>query len=123
MELEAWSDWRIENHIRLILAQIELVDEYLSGKLKVEDDPAPQPPGVAGCAPEDVKLEADQMEIIISIDRMVEKALKQRWPDEASPEAWENWASSAANEEKDAFAMSVLGPAGSGKHGNQECNP
>ena len=119
LAIEAHSDAKIENLLAMLQAQTELVDSYLNNELNIQDHPEP----VLKCqlhtqGGKALNLALEQVQISQIIHRSVQEALELREPEEADEAtAWERyWEQKDASKPRRAYkAISVLGPAGSGK--------
>ena len=115
LELEARQETYIANMLSMLAARIELVDAYLSGQLRVEDDLAAGA-GADLAADEflDPTLLAPEQELVRwNVVAAAASAVATKWPDDGAEAAgWADWLAEPGSPSR---AFAVLGPAGSGK--------
>ncbi|CAJ1334824.1 unnamed protein product, partial [Effrenium voratum] len=114
LELEARAETYIRNALDMLAARIELVDAYLLGELRVEDDRVPDAAAAADGFLDPAQLAPEQELARRNVVAAAAAAVAAKWPDDgADPAAWEPWLAAQGGRANRVFA--VLGPAGSGK--------
>jgi hypothetical protein len=109
LELEAHKDTAIESNLAMLRAHTDIVQDYLSGRLVLGDDPVPDRHAHVRFS---AVLEQEQAVVAETMRRRWQIAVEHAWPDE-----WQDaqQVAGAGRAEDDWRAFCVLGPAGSGK--------
>ena len=114
LELEGHRDIYVQNFIYMHLSRKELIDAYLKGERKVQDDPDPVLPGQStGRLAPGERLTPEQATILNSLNEAVRLALERRYPDEDDADSWKVYVENV--QFANIKANAILGPAGSGK--------
>lgn len=117
LKLAGYREAPMNNILEMLVAHTTIIKAYLSGSLRLEDDPYPPVEHVA--APElgfRGQLEPEQAAVLTNIKDTVMWALRRRYPDEATAEALQEYLGRPESQRpRIAKPLCVLGPAGSGK--------